>query len=160
LVLVCPTGLEHLADPPPAWQRRLGDLLRLPVIGSALFNLLVARPSLRWFLTERTYAEPARVTPELLDHYYLTAHQGGARHAPAAFVGGSLNLSIRETYPTLGQPVLVVWGREAQITPVSDANQFIRSRPTTRLKVLDRCGLLPHDERPEEFLAVALEALK
>ncbi len=159
LVLVCPTGLEHLADPPPAWQHRLGDLLRLPVIGSALFNLLVARPSLRWFLTERTYADPARVTPELLDHYYLTAHQGGARHAPAAFVGGSLNLSIRETYPTLGQPVLVVWGREAQITPVSDANQFIRSRPTTRLKVLDRCGLLPHDERPEEFLAIAREAL-
>ncbi len=155
LLLVCPTGLEHLADPPPPWQQRLGAILRLPVLGSALFNLLVSRPSLRYFLAERTYADPALVTPPLVDRYYLTAHQDGARHAPAAFLAGHLNLSVRDTYPTLTQPVFIVWGREAQFTPVSDANLFLRSRPTTRLKVIDRAGLLPQAERPAEFLEIA-----
>jgi pimeloyl-ACP methyl ester carboxylesterase len=159
LLLICPTGLQRLADAPEDWQRLVGRSLRLPILGSTLFNLLVSRVNLRYFLAERTYADPALVTPDMLDAYYCTSHQVGARHAPAAFVGGELNLSIREGYPALPQPIFIVWGREAKITPVSDANLFIRSRPTTRLKVLDRCGLLPHDERPAEFLAIARQFL-
>jgi len=159
LLLICPTGLEHLADPPERWQRGLGTLLRLPVVGTALFNALVSRPAIGYFLRERTFADPSLVSPELIDAYYRASHQEGARFAPAAFVGGALNLSVRETYPSLAQPISIVWGREAQITPVSDANRFIQSRRQTRLKVLDRCGLLPHVERPEEFLDVATKAL-
>lgn len=155
LILTCPTGLERLADPPERWQRVLGRALRLPILGSTLFNVLVSRRWLRYFLAERTFAEASKVTDEMMEAYYKTSHQDGARHAPASFVGGDLNLSIRETYPSLTQPVAIAWGREAQITPVSDANQFIQSRPRTRLKVLDRCGLLPHDEKAEEFLEFA-----
>jgi pimeloyl-ACP methyl ester carboxylesterase len=158
LLLFCPTGLEALAEPPTAGQRAAGALLGLPILGSALFNLLVSRPSLRYFLAERTYADPALVTEALVDRYWCTGHQDGARHAPAAFVGGALNLSIRDTYPRLTQRVYVAWGRDAQITPVSHANLFIQLRRASHLKVFDRCGLLPHDERPEEFVAF-LESL-
>lgn len=155
LILICPTGLQRLADPPQTRQRLVGQVLRLPVLGSALFNLLVARPMLRYFLVERTYADPGRVTEKLLDAYSCTSHQDGARYAPAAFLGGALNLSVRETYPSLAQPVQIVWGREAKVTPVSDANLFIRARPASRLKVFDRAGLLPHDECADEFLELA-----
>jgi pimeloyl-ACP methyl ester carboxylesterase len=159
LLLICPTGLEHLADPPERWQRTLETLLRLPIIGTALFNALVSRQSIGYFLRERTFADPSLVTAELIDAYYRTSHQEGARFAPAAFVGGALNLSVREIYPSLAQSIFIVWGREAQIIPVSDANQFIQSRRQTRLKVLDRCGLLPHVEKPEEFLDIAMKVL-
>ncbi|MBX6772659.1 MAG: alpha/beta fold hydrolase [Chloroflexi bacterium] len=159
LILICPTGLEHLADPPSTWQRLAGRVLRTPILGSALFNALVSRRALRYFLTERVYADPARVTEAMIDAYYCTSHQAGARYAPAAFIGGALNQSVRETYPTLSQPVQIVWGRAAKITPVSDANQFIRLRPQSHLRVFDRAGLLPHDECPDEFLALAREAL-
>jgi pimeloyl-ACP methyl ester carboxylesterase len=154
LLLVCPTGLERLADAPETWQQQLGYLLRLPIVGSTMFNLLVSHRALGYFLRERTFADPAFVTPQIVEAFYRTSHQPGARFAPAAFVGGKLNLSIRETYPSLAQPVYIIWGREAQVTPVSDANLFIQSRHQTRLKVLDGCGLLPHVEKPEEFLAV------
>lgn len=160
LLLICPTGLQRLAAPPSRPQQALGWLLRTPVLGSTLFNLLVSRPSLRYFLAERTYADPSLVTDALIDAYYRTSHQEGARYAPAAFVGGALNQSIQTTYPTVRQPVQIVWGREAQLTPVSDANLFIRLRPESRLKVFDRCGLLPHDERADDFLAFAREVLR
>jgi pimeloyl-ACP methyl ester carboxylesterase len=159
LLLICPTGLQHLADPPGTGQRAAGALLGLPILGSALFNLLVSRASLRYFLRERTYANPDLVTDDVLDAYYRTSHQPGARHAPAAFVGGTLNHGIRETYPRLTQPVRIAWGRAAQFTPVSDSNQFIQTRRQSRLKVFDGCGLLPHVERPEEFLAYAEQML-
>jgi len=159
LVLICPTGLERLADVAPEQQQQIGALLRVPILGSAFYNLLSSRAALSYFLKGRTYGNPELVTDEVLAGYYRTTHQDGARHAPSAFLSGALNLSIRETYPELTQPVFIVWGREAQTTPVSDANLFIRSRPKSRLKVLDGCGLLPHVERPAEFLAVADQAL-
>lgn len=159
LLLICPTGLERLADPAERWQQNLGMILRLPLLGSALFNGLVSRRGLRYFLSERTFADPARVTEKMIDDYYCISHQAGARHAPASFVAGDLNLSIRETYPGIVQPISIVWGREANITPVSDANLFIQSRHQTRLKVIDRCSLLPHVEQAEEFLAYARSVL-
>ena len=159
LLLICPTGLQRLADPAGTQQKLIGAILRTPILGSGLFNLLVSRPSLRYFLAERTYADPAKVTDTMIDAYYCTSHQDGARYAPAAFLAGALNQSIRETYPSLTQPIQIAWGREAQVTPVSDANLFIRARPETRLKVFERAGLLPHDECAEEFLELARKAL-
>jgi pimeloyl-ACP methyl ester carboxylesterase len=159
LLLICPTGLEHLDRIPEAWQCVLGMLLRRPIVGTALFNALVSRRAIDYFLRERSLADPSLVTPQLIDAYYRTSHQVGARFAPAAFLAGALNLSVRETYPSLTQPVFIIWGREARITPVSDANRFIQSRHQTHLKVLDRCGLLPHVEKPGEFLEVARPAL-
>ncbi|HVC34826.1 MAG TPA: alpha/beta fold hydrolase [Chloroflexota bacterium] len=159
LLLICPTGLQRLADPPDAQQRLSGAVLRTPILGSALFNLLVSRPSLHYFLAERTYADTSQATEKLLDAYHCTSHQDGARFAPARFVAGALNQSVRESYPLLTQSVQIVWGREAKVTPVSDANLFIRSRPQTRLKVFERAGLLPHDECADEFLELAKEAL-
>lgn len=154
LALICPTGLERLADTAPAIQQRLGGLLRRPILGSSLFNLLVSRAALGYFLKERTYADSPAVTPEVLDAYYRTSHQDGARHAPAAFLSGALNLSIRKTYPALRQPVIILWGREARVIPVTDANRFIHARPQSRLQVIDGAGLLPHVERPEEVLPI------
>lgn len=159
LVLICPTGLERLADPPPSWQRSLGSILRTPIIGSTLFNLLVSRASLGYFLRGRTYADASRVTEKLIDAYYCTSHQAGARYAPAAFIAGDLNQSIRDTYPTLTQPIAVVWGRDAQVTPSSDANQFIHANPRTQLDVLGNAGLLPQEERSTDFLAVVRRTL-
>jgi hypothetical protein len=42
---------------------------------------------------------------------------------------------------------------------VSDANRFIQSRRQTHLKVIDRCGLLPHEEQAEEFVEYAKATL-
>lgn len=153
LVLVCPTGLQRFDQPPTRAQRLVETFLRLPFLGSFAFNLLVSRASIAYFLQERIYANPDQVTESSIDDAYRTAHQDGARYAPAAFLGGSLNQDLRAIYPTLRQPIVIAWGREAQFTPPSDANLFLRQRPATRLKVFDRAGLLPHVEQAEEFVA-------
>src|ERR671932_590741 len=94
LVLIEPTGLPRLAGPSDTG----GDLARLaldlPVVGTSMFNALVSRASLRYYL-ERVYANHDLVTDELIDAYYQTAHQPGARFAPAAFIAQQLNIDIR-----------------------------------------------------------------
>ena len=80
LLLACPSGLERLADPPERWQRNVGAILRLPILGSALFNALVSRRVLRYFLSERTFADPAKVTDAMIDMYL--PEQPPGRRAP------------------------------------------------------------------------------
>lgn len=51
-----------------------------------LFDLLVTRPSIAFFL-RRTFGS-SQVDRGLVDYCYLTAHQPGARHAPLSFLAG------------------------------------------------------------------------
>lgn len=151
LLLVCPTGLQRFARPPTWFQRRIEGFLRLPILGSAAFNLLVSRASIAYFLRERTFADPRVVTEAAIECAYRSAHQGGARYAPAAFLGGALNLDLCEIFPRLTKAIWIAWGREAKVTPLSDANLFLLLQPRARLAVFDRSGLLPHVEQAEDF---------
>lgn len=150
LVLVQPTGLVRLnrgASTGGGFARLAIDS---PVVGTALFNALVSRRSLRYHL-ERLYAHDELVTDDMLDAYYLTAHQPGAKYAPSAFLSGYLNIDIRNALRRLMQPALLVWGELAVEAPVEDARGFTLLKQDLELAVIDRVGDLPHDERPAEF---------
>lgn len=157
LVLVCPTGVTHLAGTPTAANDAARTLLESPLVGTALFNALVSRPSLRFFLTQ-AYADAGRVTPALLDAYFATAHQPGARYAPAAFVGFALNLNVRDALRRLEQPVLVTWGRHAREVPLAELEAYRALCPKAEVAMFES-GSLPHDERAEEWSATVHDFL-
>lgn len=150
LALIAPTGLTRLNGPAGA----AGDAERLalgaPVLGTAAFNALVSRRALGHFL-EEAYFDHTLVTRELIDVYYETAHQRGARHAPAAFLSGQLNIDVRRALRRLRQPALLFWGEEARITPVEEIRGFRALKPDFSAHILSPCGDLPQDERPDEF---------
>jgi pimeloyl-ACP methyl ester carboxylesterase len=151
LVLICPTGLGSL----DRVSGRLGDAVYnafyAPVLGSALYNAIVSRRGIRYYLDNLAYHDPKFVTDELVEDYYRTSHQPGAKHFPAAFVSGKLNLGISDLFPRVPHKTLVAWGQEARTTPVSQAQRFIQRNPRAKLKVFRDAALLPHDERAETF---------
>ena len=115
-----------------------------------MFNGHVSRRSIRYWL-EKTYADDTIVTSDLVDIYYWTSHQRGARHAPAAFISGNLNIDVRQALRRLTQPTLLVWGEEGSIAPVEEFRGFRGVKPDIELAVLTPAGDLPHDERPDDF---------
>ena len=151
LVLVGPTGLSRLHDDASAGGDTARFAFELPVVGTALFNGFVSHRALRYWL-ERVYADDALVTGDLVDAYFRTAHQPGAKHAPAAFIAGHLNLDVRRALRRLAQPTLLVWGEQARETPLEEARAFLAVKPDLELAILDHSGDLPHDERPAEFV--------
>lgn len=150
LALVQPTGLTRLNDAAGVTAGAGRLAMDAPVVGTAAFNALVSRRSLRRFL-EEAYADNTLVTDELLDVYYETAHQRGARHAPAAFIAGHLNIDVRRALRRLHQPALLFWGEEAQFSPVEEIRGFRTLKPDFDVHILSPSGDLPHDERPDEF---------
>jgi pimeloyl-ACP methyl ester carboxylesterase len=150
LALIQPTGLTRLNDAAGV----SGDAGRMamdaPVVGTAAFNAMVSRRSLRRYL-EAAYADNTLVTRELVETAYDVSHQKGARHAPAAFIAGHLNIDIRRALRRLHQPALLFWGEEAQLAPVEEIRGFRSIKPDFDVHILSPSGDLPQDERPDDF---------
>ncbi|MFB6201561.1 MAG: alpha/beta fold hydrolase [Halorhabdus sp.] len=151
LVLVCPTD-ETMGDSPRAWVR---TLVRSPVVGAGLFDLLVSKPGLRYFHRDHGYADMAKLTDETVDYQWRSAHQPGARYAPASFLGGFLDPDTdpESVLADLTVPVTLIWGSDADITPVAAGRDLARAGDA-RLLVFDDAKLLPHVEHPNAFVDV------
>jgi pimeloyl-ACP methyl ester carboxylesterase len=147
LVLVCPT-----ADTGPrrTWLR---VLLRSPVVGTAAFNALTSKPALRYFGSREAVADAAGFTDEDVDYLWQTAHQPGAKFAPASFVSGFLDpdLDLGAALADVDVPVTLVWGEDAPF-PTLDRGRELAARADARLVVVDAARLLPHHEHPDLFL--------
>ncbi|HUN59005.1 MAG TPA: alpha/beta hydrolase [Candidatus Binataceae bacterium] len=56
-------------------------------------------------------------------------------------------------------PSLIVWGKEDRIVPLESAELYRRALRDAKLELIERCGHLPHLERPAEFLRVVNDFL-
>ncbi|SDM12447.1 Pimeloyl-ACP methyl ester carboxylesterase [Halogranum gelatinilyticum] len=155
LVLVCPTAR---GGPDP--NQAVRELVRAPVVGDLLFNAITSKPSIRYFNADHGYYDMDSVTDDWMDYEWRTAHQPNARFAPASFISGYLNseIDLGETLAALDVPVTLVWGREADITPLSDGRK-LADEADARLVVFDDAKLLPHVEHPGAFLDTVREEL-
>ena len=147
-VLICPTATTI-----PGQRTWLRSLLRSPVVGEGLYNLLTSKPSIRYFLADHGFANAASIPDEWVEYDWRTAHQPGARFAPASFIGGFLDLDV-DLGALLADPdvpTTVVWGRDAELPPL-ETGRDLAERADARLVVLDNADLLPHAEHPEAFV--------
>jgi pimeloyl-ACP methyl ester carboxylesterase len=156
VVLICPTERGG-----PDRNLALRELIRSPVVGEALFNLLTSKPSIRYFNADHGYYDTDRVSESWIDYEWQTAHQPNARYAPASFISGFLNADV-DLEAALGDidvPVTLLWGREAEITPLRRGRDLAEAADC-RLVVVDDAKLLPHVEFPAQVLDVLDGALE
>ena len=151
LVLVCPTGQGTLDRPSGALGGAVLGLFEAPILGDSLYHAIVSRAGIRYYLQGMAYHDPALVTEEVVEDYYRAGHEPGARHFPASFVAGRLNLGIGDLWPRVPHKSLLCWGQEAETVPLSDLNAFTRNNPRAEPRVFRDAALLPHVERAATF---------
>jgi pimeloyl-ACP methyl ester carboxylesterase len=117
------------------------------VLGNTLYHAIVSRWGLRYFLRGMTYNDPDLVTEGLVDDYYMTSHQPGAKNFVAAFVSGKLNLGVADLWPRVPHRTLICWGLQAKTAPVGQAQRFVGHNPRSEPRLFKDAALLPHDER-------------
>jgi pimeloyl-ACP methyl ester carboxylesterase len=133
----------------------LRSLLRAPVIGQGLYNLIASKFSIRYFHEDHGYYDMDNLPSEVVDYEWESAHQPGARFAPASFVSGFLDPTedLGDVLAKLDVPITLVWGRDADITSLSKG-RTLAERADARLVVFEDARLLPHIEHPGEFVDV------
>lgn len=136
------------------------EILYSPVLGEAIFNLLVSKPAIRYFDLAVGYGDPGAVTETRVDGQYRTSHQPNARYAPGSSLANFLEASesLEASIAAFDGPVTLVWGREAR-RPRLSSGRSLAEATDVRLVVLDRSALFPHDEYPDEFLEAIAASL-
>jgi pimeloyl-ACP methyl ester carboxylesterase len=149
-VFVCPT-----ADTMPGRRVWLRTLVRTPVVGEALFNLVVSEPAIRYFQDDHGYHDPANLDEATVDYEWATAHQPGARFAPASFVSGHLDtdVDLAAALRAIEVPVTLVWGSEADMPPLSEGRELAQ-HADVKLVSIGESMLVPQAEHPDEFCEV------
>ena len=158
MVLNAPTGADKLNTRPGMAGAAFYGLLQSPVLGTSFYNVMASERSIRDYSRKYLFYDHRRVTNRMVANFYATSHQQGAQHAIAAFISGYLNTDTRIAFSRLTQPVLLVWGKQDQTTPLAHAGPLLEANPRASLEVFDYCRMMPEQEHPEKFNALVRDA--
>ena len=155
LVTPLPTMLqEHMTGPLNAVRK---FVLRTPVLGQFIYNLLTSRPAIRGYYDRQGYHNPGLITDDLVEYIYTSAHQPNRRFAMASFLSNYLAMDVHEAFARLQMPMVVVLGREGALTPSEVSDAFKRVNSRIDMRILDRCSQNPQDEQATNFNSLIRE---
>jgi pimeloyl-ACP methyl ester carboxylesterase len=149
LGFISPTGFKRTSFGAGSAQATRGSDLKLamvslPVLNQALYDLLVSRPSMRFFL-EKTW-DSKKIDEGLFEYDQLSAHEPGARYVAASFLAGFLFAAdTSHTYKSLTLPVWAVRGRRGGFVNYL-REQDVAGQPNWSFDVFDT-GAFPHFEQ-------------
>lgn len=154
LVLVDASGYPLQSTSVPLGFRLAQIEWLKPVMGQLLPRRMI-ESSVR-----NVYANPDKVTPELVDRYYELTLRAGNRESLTQ------RMKLRETdaqaaglIPTIGQPTLILWGTEDRLIPEPSGQRFHKEIAGSQYVVLDGLGHVPQEEDPQRSVAEVLKFL-
>lgn len=149
LVPIGPTGYERLARPPGQDRINAFNTFAGP-LGDVLYFVLVDEDGQRFFLLD-AYQGPESLTEEVVETYDRQLRRENAQWVIFSFVSGNLDQDVSELWPDVEQPAMIVWGTDAETTPIGDAEDFLIARPDTAFLPLADAKLLPNEDRADAF---------
>lgn len=106
------------------------------------------------------YADPSKVTPELVDRYYELTLRAGNRD------GLTRRIQLRETdalsaglVKTIRQPTLILWGAQDRLIPEPSGQRFHQDIVGSQYVVFEGLGHVPQEEDPQRSVAEVLKFL-
>ncbi|MGH2479946.1 MAG: alpha/beta fold hydrolase, partial [Ktedonobacteraceae bacterium] len=96
LLLVSPP-VTLLATPvPDILNTAMKNVLRLPVVGESLYNLLTSHNALQRYFDRRGYHNPGLITDQLVEYTFSSAHQENSHYPAAMLYSKELVIDIHE----------------------------------------------------------------
>lgn len=148
LVLVSAAGISHAEmrrQPVLAGGRLMAALNPLIL---RLNERAINRPGLREIAFEGFVRHPGKLRKELL--WELSVPATGAKGWLDA-LDGLTGYDFLDRLERIGDPTLIVWGRDDRIVPASDAAGYGERLPSSELVIFDDCGHAPMLEHPQRF---------
>jgi pimeloyl-ACP methyl ester carboxylesterase len=101
--------------------------------------------------TEFTFYNPETATKELVDEVYEIVNNREKVLRVVSLAKSALRHNMREELVKLQMPVLLVWGKNDNITPAFVGEEFKKHVPHAELHIIDECGHAAMMEKPEAF---------
>lgn len=98
-----------------------------------------------------TFYDPLTATDELVDEVFKIVGDNRKCLRIIRTSKRTQNSYVTDLLPQIKVPVLLIWGREDNVTPPNVAEDFKRMLPDSKLVYLSQCGHAPMMEKPVEF---------
>jgi 4,5:9,10-diseco-3-hydroxy-5,9,17-trioxoandrosta-1(10),2-diene-4-oate hydrolase len=155
LVLIDSAGFNFAPSDRPWLLRVAGS----PALAAMIERLPVRRRLVSLGLRQ-VFHDDARVTPERIEEYVGPLARPGAARLMAGLLDTRAFLGLPEAIGRIRAPTLIVWGAQDTWVPLADADRFLAAIPGARKAVIDACGHVPQEERPQELIALLREFLE
>lgn len=155
LVLVCPSGYSDFDNP---YQQGIpAQLAGTPGIDRLIYALGAANElAVRNFMQQFLFAQPGRVTQEMVMAYLASAQRPNAEYAALASLKGNLCFDLALYLSQLQVRTIMLWGEQARFSSVKTGQRLASLNPEAvkAFHVISNAGVLPHLEVPEMLVGV------
>jgi len=141
----------------PKFFRRL----KIPVLGPLFFRLIPVRLMVQRAMGMVFY-DASAITPERFERYLRYFRGKGLAYtlrATIRCIDPEVYANIGEQYRRISVPALIIWGEEDRIVKLKHGLHLHEDLTNSRLKIIEKCGHNPHEERPAETYAAMEEFL-
>lgn len=154
LVLVCPSGYSDFGE--SYAQGLAAQLVRIPGLDQGIYSLGAANASaIRTFMERFLFAQPNRITEEMVAAYLASAEQPNAAYSALASLRGDLCFDLTRYLPQLTVPTVMLWGEKAWFSTLSRGKRLASLNPKAiqGFHSIPDAGVLPHLEVPARAIA-------
>jgi len=159
MVLMNPVGLRDFGT---TYDGSFFSLVnQLPGLNDLVYSQFITnRFAIRQFLIDRLFAQPNRISEEIVEAYYISAHQDHAKTAAYAFLKGNFSFDLALHIPQLQVPTAILWGAENAYGKPDLGRKLSQLSPQIRhFGVIPDVGQVPQLELPAVTIAAILNAL-
>ncbi|MEM8505268.1 MAG: alpha/beta hydrolase [Cyanobacteria bacterium P01_D01_bin.1] len=161
LVLMTPAGLSDFGN--DYTRSPFAQIVSTPIIDKLLYSGAIATPfGIRGFLENRQFADPSRVSDDIVEAYLYSAKKTNAEYTALSFVRGDLCFDLADYIGQLSTPTALLWGETASFTGPELGRKLAQKNPTAiRLfEVIKSTGLTPQLELPAVTIGMVQTCLK
>ncbi|KAL8232140.1 hypothetical protein R6Q57_001918 [Mikania cordata] len=135
---------------------------------SAFFRSSVALMLVRMVINKfgilaikNAWYDASKVTDNVLEAYTRPLRAKGWDRALVEFTAEMMassspdsNLPLQQRLKEISCPVLIITGDSDRLLPSWNAMRLMKAIPGSHLEVIKKCGHLPHEEKPHEFVTI------
>ncbi|RRQ52460.1 alpha/beta fold hydrolase [Sphingorhabdus wooponensis] len=125
-------------------------LMRMPVIKEAV--RFIAPRSIFESSVKTSMSVQSKINDQLIDRYWELNRYPGNREATMQRFSSLKNMTpgTKERLSAIKAPVLILWGAEDNLIPVTSSKWFAEAIPEAKLVIYPNVGHIPMEEIPEK----------
>lgn len=160
LILNAPVGaVAFTTESTPESAQRWQDFVNSPE-GARFYDVLGSWRNLKDFCVDLLYVNASFCGAPTVQDYYQYTRIPESVFGAAAFLTGNLGLNVRDEFASLTQSILLVYGAQNRLTPISEMDAFLQLNSRARLSIIDQAGPIVNDEKSDVFNQLVLTELQ
>jgi len=152
IIMVNPENLTKLNNIPGKRSKVIKFLMDLPIIGTAVYHMIVNKNSLEYLFTEKYLYNPFHMQQKWLHIYYESAHLNESRgkYLLSSITGFYINANINSALKEINNSMVIIAGKKCDNIE-SIVDNYTAINPAIEVDYIDKVKMIPQLESPDEF---------